>query len=67
MKSFAVTCSGFCPRITTLNDGGTLTRTSFVIHELKIAVVPMPNAMQPIAPECGVCESVPTISCPGSA
>ncbi len=38
-----------------------------MIHELKIAVVPTPKATQPIAPECGVCESVPTTSCPGSA
>jgi hypothetical protein len=38
-----------------------------VIQELKMAVVPTPKATQPMAPECGVCESVPTISCPGSA
>ena len=31
------------------------------------AVVPTPKATQPSAPLCGVCESVPTMSCPGSA
>ncbi len=67
MKSFAVTFSGFRPRTTTLNDFGTSTRTSFVIHELKIAVVPTPNAMHPTAPACGVCESDPMMICPGSA
>jgi hypothetical protein len=38
-----------------------------VIHELKIAVVPTPKATQPMAPACGVCESEPMITCPGSA
>ncbi len=55
------------PVITTLKDCGTRTRTSLVIHELKIAVVPTPNATAPIAPACGVCESVPMTSMPGSA
>src|SRR3989449_7507808 len=40
MKSFAVTLSGFLPRTTTLTVSGTVSRTSFVIHELEIAVVP---------------------------
>ena len=48
-------------------DSGTLTRTSFVIQELNTSVVPMPKATQPIAPTCGVCESEPIFSCPGSA
>ena len=30
-------------------------------------VVPMPKAMHPMAPTCGVCESDPTFTCPGSA
>ena len=38
-----------------------------MIHELKIAVVPTPKATAPIAPACGVCESVPMMSMPGSA
>ena len=67
MKSFAVTLSGFRPRTTTFTVSGTCTRTSFVIHELKIAVVPTPNARQPTAPACGVCESEPMMTCPGSA
>ena len=32
-----------------------------------MSVVPTPKATQPSAPLCGVCESVPTISSPGSA
>ena len=32
-----------------------------------ISVVPTPKAMQPSAPLCGVCESVPTSNCPGRA
>ena len=67
MKSFAVTLSGFRPLISTLKLGGTSTRTSFVIQELKIAVVPTPKATHPTAPACGVCESEPMINCPGSA
>src|SRR6266513_797289 len=67
MKSFAVTFGWRLPRTVTFTDSGTFTRTSFVIHELKTSVVPIPNAMQPIAPECGVCESEPTTTCPGSA
>ena len=67
MKSLAVTLRGFFPRTSRGSVGGTSTRTSFVIHELKIAVVPTPNAMQPTAPACGVCESEPMMICPGSA
>src|SRR5205809_411628 len=59
MKSFAVTLSGFWPRTTTFTVSGTLTRTSLVIHELKIAVVPTPNARQPTAPACGVWGRLP--------
>ena len=54
MKSFAVTLSGFFPRTTIFTVSGTLMRTSFVSHELKIAVVPTPNATHPIAPAWGV-------------
>ena len=67
MKSFAVTLAGFFPLMTTLTVSGTCKRTSLVIQELKIAVVPTPNAMQPTAPACGVCESEPIITWPGSA
>ena len=55
------------PRMITFTDSGTFTRTSLVIQELKTSVVPMPKAMQPTAPKCGVCESEPTLSCPGNA
>ena len=54
MKSFAVTLSGFCPRTTTFTVSGTVSRTSCVIHELKIAVVPTPKATHPTAPAWGV-------------
>ena len=67
MKSLAVTLRACCPVTMTFTDSGTVTRTSLVIQELKIAVVPTPNATQPIAPACGVCESDPMMSCPGSA
>src|SRR2546427_6044704 len=67
MKSLAVTLSGFFPRTTTRTVSGTVIRTSFVIQELKMAVVPTPNATQPTAPACGVCESLPMITMPGSA
>ena len=53
--------------MTTLNDFGTRTRTSLVIHELKMAVVPTPKATAPMAPAWGVCESDPMMSMPGSA
>src|SRR5260370_1331543 len=66
MKSFAVTLSGFVPRTTTLTVSGTVSRTSFVIHELKIAVVPTPKAMHPTAPAWGVWESLPMTIMPGS-
>ena len=46
---------------------GTVTRTAPVTMLLAISVVPTPNATHPTAPLCGVCESVPAISCPGSA
>ena len=36
-----------------------------MIQELKIAVVPTPNATQPMAPACGVCESEPDDELPG--
>ena len=67
MKSLAVTFAGRFPLTSMRTVWGTRTRTSFVIHELKMSVVPTPKAMQPIAPECGVCESVPMMTCPGSA
>jgi hypothetical protein len=67
MKSLAVTFSGFSPVTTTRNDSGTSTRTSLVIHELKIAVVPTPKATHPTAPACGVWLSEPMMTWPGSA
>ena len=67
MRSLAVALAGSSPPTTTLNDGGMRARTSFVIHELKIAVVPTPKASAPTAPAWGVCESVPITSIPGSA
>src|SRR5207245_4114398 len=67
MKSLAVTLSGLFPRTTTRTVSGTVIRTSFVIQELKMAVVPTPNATQPTAPACGVCESLPMITMPGAA
>src|SRR5437762_3037672 len=47
MKSLAVTLSGFCPRTTTLTVSGTVSRTSFVIHELKIAVEVVVRGQKP--------------------
>jgi hypothetical protein len=38
-----------------------------VTKALAMSVVPTPKATQPTAPLCGVCESVPTINCPGNA
>src|SRR5258705_104142 len=67
MKSLAVTWAGFVPRTTTFTVSGTVSRTSFVIQELKIAVVPTPNATHPTAPACGVWESLPMMTMPGSA
>src|SRR5947208_3041388 len=67
MMSFAVTFACFLPRTIIFTDSGTRTRTSFVIHELNTSVVPIPKATQPIAPECGVWESEPTINWPGNA
>src|SRR5437867_6466849 len=67
MKSLAVTFSGFWPRTRTFTVSGTAIRTSFVIHELKMAVVPTPKATQPTAPAWGVWESLPMITWPGSA
>ena len=55
------------PRTTTLKDLGTRTRTSLVIQELKMAVVPTPKATAPMAPAWGVWESDPMIRSPGSA
>jgi hypothetical protein len=46
---------------------GTVRRTAPVTNALAMSVVPTPNATQPSAPLCGVCESVPTTTCPGSA
>ncbi len=62
-----MTFSGGVPRTVTLKEGGTRARTSRVIQELKIAVVPTPKATHPIAPAWGVWESEPMMSMPGSA
>ena len=43
------------------------TRTAPVTQAFAMSVVPTPNATQPSAPLCGVCESVPATSWPGSA
>ena len=67
MNSLLVIPSGFFPLISTRTDSGTVTRTSRVVQELKTSVVPTPNATHPRAPLCGVCESEPMITCPGSA
>ena len=65
MKSLAVTLAGLVPLTRTRTDGGTLSRTSLVSQELKMAVVPTPNATQPTAPLCGVWLSLPMITWPG--
>jgi len=67
MKSLAVTPRGRDPRISIFTDSGTVTRTSRVVQELKMSVVPTPNATHPSAPLWGVWESEPMITCPGSA
>ena len=54
MKSFAVMFGGCRPETRIKIEGGTLMRTSLVSHELNIAVVPTPNAIDPTAPACGV-------------
>src|SRR5881628_2376250 len=54
MKSLAVTLSGFLPRTTTLTVSGTVSRTSFVIQELKISFVTKPAATQTYTTEHGV-------------
>ena len=65
--SFAVTFAAGVPVISILTVSGTSTRTSRVTHELAIAVDPTPNAKVASAPECGVWESLPTITWPGNA
>ena len=67
MKSLAVTLSGRRPVTRTRTCSGTRTRTSLVIHELNTSVVPTPKATAPTAPACGVCESEPMMTWPGSA
>src|SRR5437762_13517654 len=67
MKSLAVTLSGFLPRTTILTVSGTVSRTSFVIQELKIAVVHTPNATHTTEPAWGVCEYTQIITMPGTA
>ncbi len=67
MKSLAVIPGGVVPSTLMSTEGGTLRRTSLVSHELKIAVVPTPNATEPIAPAWGVCESLPMMRWPGRA
>ena len=42
-------------------------RTAPVTNAFAMSVVPTPKATQPSAPLCGVCESVPTTTWPGSA
>ena len=49
------------------STSGAPQRTAPVMKALAMSVVPTPKATQPSAPLCGVCESVPAISSPGSA
>ena len=49
------------------STSGIVKRTAPLTKALAMSVVPTPKATQPTAPLCGVCESVPTINCPGSA
>ena len=67
MRSFATTPGGGAPVMFTRIDSGTSSRTSRVAQALTIADVPTPKATHPSAPECGVCESLPMMICPGSA
>ena len=66
MKSLAVTLAGLRPLMRISTEGGTLSRTSLVSQELKMAVVPTPKARHPTAPLCGVWLSLPMTTCPGS-
>ncbi|MNV87612.1 hypothetical protein D3C71_1817490 [compost metagenome] len=65
--SLAVTPGGKAPASSTRSEAGSVRRTAPVTKALAMSVVPTPNATQPSAPLCGVCESVPTTTWPGSA
>jgi hypothetical protein len=65
--SLAVTPSGSRPSRSTRSTGASVVRTAPVMKAFAMSVVPTPKATQPSAPLCGVCESVPTTTCPGSA
>jgi hypothetical protein len=67
MTSFAATPGGRGPWRATRIVAGTFTRTSPDSHAHATSVVPIPNATQPSAPACVVCESDPTTTWPGSA
>ncbi len=66
-RSFALVPGGSRPSTSMRSTSGLPKRTAPVMKALAMSVVPMPKATQPSAPLCGVCESVPTISSPGSA
>ena len=65
--SLAVMPMGSDPTNSTRRQSGTVRRTAPVTKALAMSVVPTPKATQPNAPLCGVCESVPTTTWPGSA
>ncbi|MNV56647.1 hypothetical protein D3C71_1489430 [compost metagenome] len=65
--SLAVTPGGKAPASSMRSDAGIVRRTAPVTKALAMSVVPTPNATHPSAPLWGVCESVPTTTCPGSA
>jgi len=61
------TPGGSAPSIRMRSTSGAARRTAPVMKALALSAVPTPKATQPSASLCGACESVPTISSPGSA
>jgi hypothetical protein len=61
------TPGGSAPSTSMRSTSGVAMRTAPVMKALALSVVPTPKATQPSASLCGVRESVPTISSPGSA
>ncbi len=66
-RSFAPVPGGSTPSTSMRSTSGAPSRTWPPTKAQAISVLPTPKATQPSAPACGVCESVPTISSPGSA
>ena len=65
--SRATTPGRSLPVHSTRTTSGIRHRTRPVTQLLAMSVAPAPKASAPSAPECGVCESVPITTSPGSA